>query len=341
MNKVDKITLKMTEYKKDLGSSFLDFNISGSQINYIITNTIRRVIMSDIPMYAFDQFKIEKNTAVLHNNYLKLRLRQMPVWSIDNKIDFFDDEIKTNTQHIIHEEENEEEDDVELDADKSLNSSSLGQLTMYLNFKNKTNNIVTVTTNDAKFYFDEKQIDSPYKTPIPIIKLHPGKELTFSAITKLGTETKDSMYSPVCRVKHTYKENDDTNIDFFLESRGQLQEKRILLVALNNIEKKMRNILKLFEAHESEDKSKDEELEGTFTVKNEDHTMGNLIKRGLQQHSNISFAGYNMPHPQSKTVVFHYKMKKQQKIKNIVMDVVNYYSELFEQIKKLVEKNIN
>ncbi len=339
MNKVDKITLKMTEYKKDLGSSFLDFNISGSQINYIITNTIRRVIMSDIPMYAFDQFKIEKNTAVLHNNYLKLRLRQLPVWSIDNKVEFFEDkdEIKTKAMSAIKEDDNEDADDVELDADKSLNSSSLGQLTMYVNFKNKTNNIVTVTTTDAKFYFDEKQIESPYKSPIPIIKLHPGKELTFSAITKLGTEAKDAMYSPVCRVKHTYEENDDTNINFFLESRGQLQEKRILLVALSNIEKKMRWILKLFEAHESES----EELEGTFTVKNEDHTMGNLIKRGMQQHSNIAFAGYNMPHPQSNTVIFHYKMKKQQPIKKIVNDVVDYYSEIFEQIKKLVEKNIN
>ena len=334
MNKVDKITIKMTEYKKDLGSSFLDFNISGSQINYIITNTIRRVIMSDIPMYAFDQFKIEKNTAILHNNYLKLRLRQMPIWNINNKVDFFEEEIKMNT---IKEEDNEEIDDVELAADKSLNSSSLAQLTMYVNFKNKTNNIMTVTTNDAKFYFDGTQIDSPYKSPIPIIKLHPGKELTFSAITKLGTEAKDTMYSPVCRVKYTYEDNDDTNINFFLESRGQLHEKRILLVAISNIEKKMRWILTLFEAHESNS----EELEGTFTVKNEDHTMGNLIKRGMQQHSNIAFAGYNMPHPQSKTVVFHYKMKKQQPIKKIVNDVVDYYSEIFEQIKKLVEKNIN
>ena len=46
---------------------------------------------------------------------------------------------------------------------------------MYLNTKNKTNNIMTVTTNNAKFYYDEKQIESPYKTHIPIIKLQPGQ----------------------------------------------------------------------------------------------------------------------------------------------------------------------
>ena len=63
------------------------------------------------------------------------------------------------------------------DEDGSFNSSSLDQFTMYLDFKNETKSIATIGTDDAKFYYKQKQINSPYKNNIPIIKLHPGKSI--------------------------------------------------------------------------------------------------------------------------------------------------------------------
>ena len=58
--------------------------------------------------------------------------------------------------------------------------------------------------------------------------------------------------------------------------------------------------------------------------------MGNLITSGLQQHSNIEFAGYNMPHPLSNIIHIHYKINKINIIKAIE-DVVDYYTDLFNQ----------
>ena len=55
---------------------------------------------------------------------------------------------------------------------------------------------------------------------------------------------------------------------------------------------------------------KSDKLQGLIIVNNEDHTLGNLISRGLQLHPSISFAGYNLPHPLSKKVHFHYKLEK-------------------------------
>ena len=325
MIKINKVNVKVIDKQTQVGNSRLEFKISGDNINYIVINTIRRVILSDIPIYAFNEFKIDKNNSVFHNNYLKLRLRNMVIWNIDNTIDYFENDKKDD---IIKETiEEYEEDDVELDVDKTLKSSTLKQLTMYVNYKNKTENIVTVTTDDAKFYYDQKQMPSPYNVPIPLVKLQPKQEIIFSAITNIGTENMDAMYSAVCVA--AYKQKTDNEFDFFLESRGQITEQRILQVALINIEKKLNNFIKLI----NEKTFDDNELEGIIVVNNEDHTMGNLISRGLQMHSNIDFAGYNLPHPLAKKVHLHYKLNKGN-IKKIIQDVVDYYVKLFGEIKK-------
>lgn len=334
MIKINKFDIKVIEKNDVLGSSRLEFKISGKNIDYVVVNTIRRTIMSEIPMYAFNEFKFDKNTSIFHNNYMKLRLRQMPVWGIENTIDFVDyNQINNKVEDTIQEGE-EQEDDIELEVEKSFNSTSLKQLNMFVNYKNKTNDIVTVTTNDAKFYYEEKQIQSPYKIAIPLVKLQPNQEISFSAITKLGTEQEDAMYSAICIAG--YKQINDNEFNFFLESRGQNSEKRILLVALINIERRIRKFLKLLQ----ENKITEDDEHGQIIVNNEDNTLGNLISRGMQQHNKITFAGYNLPHPLAKKVMFHYKLVNGGKIKNVIEDVVEYYSELFNNIQKFVESQI-
>ncbi len=346
MIKVNKVNLKVIEHNKELGNSRLDFKISGPNINYIIANTIRRTIFSDIPVYAFSEFKFEKNSSVFHNNYLKLRLRHMPVWGIENTVEFIDYNIKPKNNELADiQEEDAEDDNIELNVEKNLNTSNLKQFTMYVNAKNKSNDITTVSTSDAKFYYDEKQIQSPYKNPIPIVKLQPGQEIVFSAITKLGTEYEDAMFNVACIA--AYKEVNPEEFDFFVESRGQIDEKRIIYVAMINIERRIRYFLKLILEDKINDNtldkidknktnitSDDTKIEGEIIVHNEDHTLGNLIARGLQLHPKVAFAGYNLPHPLAKKVNFHYKLEKPGDIKKIITEVVEYYSEIFAQIKK-------
>ena len=335
MQKVSKLNFKIIDKNDELGNSKLEFNLSGTNMNYIVANTIRRIIFNDIPIYVFDEFKFDKNTSVFHNNYLKLRLRNMPVWSIDNDIDYLDiNKVKKQVEFEVEDSQNENTeagDEVELEVEKTLNSSTLKQLTMYVNFKNKLNDIATVTTNDAKFYYDEKQIPSPYKTGIPIVKLQPNQEIAFSAITKIGMEQEDAMYSAVC--VNYYKQNSENDFTFVIESRGQISEKRILQVALINIERRIRNFLKLINDDMKIEETKEQ---GIIIVNNEDHTLGNLIARGLQSHDKISFAGYNLPHPLAKKVHFHYKLKSGNIVK-ILEDVIEYYSELFKQIQKQID----
>jgi DNA-directed RNA polymerase alpha subunit len=90
MIKINKFSLKILNETKDLGNSKLEFNIKGDNLNYIILNTLRRTILADIPIYAFNEFKFDKNSSIFHSNYLKLRLTHMPVWGIENTIDYVD-----------------------------------------------------------------------------------------------------------------------------------------------------------------------------------------------------------------------------------------------------------
>ena len=339
MLKVDKTNIKVILNDTELGNSRLEFKISGPNIDYIVANTIRRTIMTNIPIYAFGEFKFEKNSSIFHNNYIKLRLSHMPVWSINNSVDFLEtpkpNEPITNDMDVINEEnENDDGDDVQLEIDETIDSSTLKQLTMYINVKNKTNDIITVTTHDAKFYYEEKKIPSPYKAPIPIVKLQPKQEIAFSAITTIGVEEMDTMFTPVCIC--VYKQINDNEFDFIVESRGQISEKRIILVALINIERKLKNFIKLLVDNKSV-LDNDNKKSGIIIVNNEDHTLGNIISKGMQQHKLISFAGYNLDHPLVKKVKFHYNLKKEGDIKLVINDVVDYYLELYSNIKKLVD----
>ena len=232
MLKHQKIHIKKIYEDAEIGNSRLEFNINGADINYVVINTLRRIIFTKIPTYAFTDFKFEKNTSVFHNNYLKQRLKYLPVWGIENNLDVISISNNRNANTVVEEDYNDEELD-EITKPVEYNTPTLKQLTMYVKYKNKTNDIVSVTTDNAKFYYDEKQIKSPYKSEIPIVKLKSDQEISFSVISSIGIEEDDTIYSAVSIV--TYKEIDENNFNFILESKGQINEKRILFVAIFNI----------------------------------------------------------------------------------------------------------
>ena len=129
MEKVSSIKLKKNDWDKELTNSRLEFNITGKNLNYVVINTLRRVILSNIPIYAFDKITINTNSSIFNNNYMRLRIENLPVIGIENNNEIFVEK---------EEEELEEEDffdenkgiindniDINDDEDNSINSSSL------------------------------------------------------------------------------------------------------------------------------------------------------------------------------------------------------------------------
>jgi DNA-directed RNA polymerase subunit L len=76
--------------------------------------------------------------------------------------------------------------------------------------------------------------------------------------------------------------------------------------------------------------------EGEIEINQEDHTIGNLLSCGLQNHKNVQFAGYHMPHPLEKRVIISYKLKSG-KFKEILKEVIENFIDTFEKIDKEIE----
>ena len=326
MEKISKVSLKIVEWDKEINNSRLEFQIKGKNLNYVVLNTLRRTIFSDVPIYAFDKITINKNTSIFNNNYMKLRIENLPIIGIENNESFFEEKVKE--EDMFDENMGLVNDNIDInDEDDTFNSSTLDQFTMYLDFKNDTNGIVTIGTDNAKFYYKQKQINSPYKNNIPIIKLHPGKSINMSAVSNLGTERKQAKYSPVSVA--TYTENNADDFNFVLESKGQIDEKRILNVAILNINKMLENFMKLVPDNKG--------MEGKIVIPEGDHTIGNLLADGLQRHKAVDFAGYNMPHPLGNEVVVQYKLNSGN-LKKVLKDVISFYQNLFDDISKKITK---
>ena len=327
-----KIEIKPVSWDKDLMSSRLEFEIKG--ISHTIINTFRRIILNNIPIYSFNNITISENSSIFNNNYMKLRSSNMPVYGIHSDNPIYVELVK----EVKEKEEINDLNDIDINPnDDAINSSSLKLLTMYLDYYNNSDEIVTVGTDDCKFYYIEKQISSPYPKNIPIIKLQPKQKFKMSAITELGIEEKNSIYSPVSIF--TYKQISDDHFLVIMESRGQLDEKKIIQYAYDNIKMMLDNFLQLVL-----DINIDTNISGKFQMNNGDHTLGNLISEGLQSHKKIKFGGYNCPHLLDKKIIFHYELNESKEskdnIKDIITDIVKNYHNVFLKINKMIQDKI-
>lgn len=325
MNKVGQISIKKTLYDDSFLNSRLELKISGNDIDHIITNTLRRICLTNIPIYIYNKFDFVENTSIFNNNYIKLRFRNIPVLGIQSSSPFFENNIEVT-------ENNDEEsnimniDDISLETNYDVSSSNLKQLTLYLDKENKTKNIITVGTDDCKFYYKEKEIKSPYKINIPLIKLQDGQSIKMTAISEIGIEKIDAMYSPASVLYFT--KNNENDYNFIIESRGQLSEENIFKYGIENILKKLEELKTDINELENIKKQK-----GTIEINNYDHTMGNLLSHGLRKHKDVKYAGYAMPHLLEDKINIKFEITKSD-IKSIIIEVIQYYIEIFTKLKE-------
>ena len=316
-----KINLKILNQISNNYESRLELESKG--LNYVIINTIRRESMTSVPVYAFDTITISKNDSIYHNNYLKLRIQNLAVCGIKSPHKILPDNINDDDTEDINDNNTNLDNSIEIDNQIKINKSSLKQLSMYVDYKNDTKNIVTVTTDDCNFYKDQKKIKSPFKNPIQIVKLHPDRSINLTAITKLNIEEKSAIYSPVSIF--SYKELDEFHYNIYIESRGQYTEQEIISIACVNIIKKLDDILKLFL------KQNEYKTEGEIHIENNGYTIGNLLQYSFNLHKNIQYAAVYKKHPLDDNIIIRYKMKKDDMI-GIIKDVHKSLVDVFNLI---------
>lgn len=305
------ISVKMTDYDNTFMNTRLEFSFSGKDVSHPLVNSIRRIALSDIPIYCWNT-SITKNNSVFHNNYMKNRIKAIPVIGIDNS-QIFLESVDTN-------QEDEEEDNflafdnVDINSqEESVDTSSLNNINMYLDYKNDTKDIVTVSTDNCTFYYRGKKIENPYKIPIPIVKLQAKQQIKLSSISELGTELINTAEFSACSI-FSYEMISDNSFKVFVESRGQINEKEILIRSIENLKKQLLEL-----DNSISDKN---EMVGTLKVGNQDHTLGNLIAYYALKDKNVDMFSYNLPHPLDRVIHFNYKLNKGE-VKDVFSRTIN------------------
>ena len=335
-------------------NNYVLFTINGKDINYIILNTLRRVILTLVPTFAFDpeNIIIETNSSVYNNDYMKLRLSSMPLInpsydpnkmiikndsSILYKVLELEEEANTpnyeNKNTLTKEEETKKKENLKKILDNL-------QISIYA--KNDTSDIISITTDSVKFTVDNKQIKSIYPNPILILKLKPeqsrlhikGEEFKASCISSLNIPLKNASYlSCLC----SYEEVDPNKFELKICSFRQISEEtivnhacKIIIMKLEQIKEKIINDIKKI--------NNDEALvEARLIIDNENHTMGNLITRVIQDHPDIEFCGYNVDHLYVNKLTLRYKTNGKSII-DILETSINYLIKLYQHLITQIEK---
>lgn len=316
--------LKVESYLNDksFNSNHLKLRLKGNDINYVYVNTLRRVIIEEIPSYGInnDLIVINKNSSVYNNDYIRNRLENFPLVGLDIKFDLEEYNNLRRYTRGIESYNNEYEDN---------------NINMYLDVKNTEDKIINVTTDDMKYYINEQSIDSIYSNKILICKLKKDEEINLSLKVDKGVGLNHSRYS----VAHVYYEEDDNNNYLLtIEPRGQLEVEEILKRSCEIIKYKL-NLIK--------DKiGKDKIIDngnGIIILNNEDHTIGNLLTYRLQENKDIILAGYELEHLLIKDVKIKYTIKSGKSINDIldkeINNLIKYYENLEKEFSKLKLKN--
>lgn len=332
------IKIKEIEYNKTDGLSYsnLKLLLYGRDISNIIVNSIRRTIMEDIPTYAFSPklFIIEKNTTIFNNDQIKLRLSQLPILNIDTGIDFLEEIFWNEDKYKVLSIHNNEK-----------------KISISINEKNTQMPVKNITTNDIKYYINDKQVKNPYNNTFPILitKLREGEEFICSMQGRIGIAKKNAIWSAASNVYFTIDGNNGdngdngdngNNITLNIFSAGQIDEYAILLKACKNIIQQIdinkRILLNILHDNVS-NKAENKEIE--FKLNNK--TIGSLLNERLQKHEHVIFSGMCIPTYLTDEVIIKTTFKENIKIINVISEISDTCIEVFNKIIDIISKNIS
>lgn len=348
-----------SDEKDGYENSNLKLNIAGKSISYVIVSTLRRVILALIPTYCFDSsnINISKNSSVFNNDYMRLRLSNFPIYINKNLNEKYKKLKNLKHNQIINPETTLEKAtkleyianlgtaEIETYSNEDVSSEDItDNLTIVMNVKNTSeNDTMNIMTNSpgVKYYLGKEQISHIYSNPLLIIQLQPGQEFACTMVSSLNIAMYNAIFRP-CSIC-AYDEINENNYDFLLMSKRQISEKDLIIRACKIIVNKVINAEQVFinnikkynigERNIDNDEVSTEYLRnGTIIIEGEQHTLGNLLSKYLQDHKDITFAAYKVGHPNVNQVEIKYMCKTS--ILNIIKEVSSIIQEIYRTIEK-------
>jgi len=160
-----------------------------------------------------------------------------------------------------------------------------------------------------------------------------------------------ATYSPCSMCYFEEDDKDPVNsFNFSILSRRQLSEKDILIRACKIIQQKLVTSHEIFKNNiskynietyrnnkmDEENISTDHLRNGTITMMGEQYTLGNLLSSYLQDHNDVTFAGYKVGHPNVNQVEIKYACNTN--ILSVIDDVIGKINNIYETIRNKIEK---
>ena len=329
-----KIDIKVTELKKQpfdgFQSSQLILNFKGKHVYPSVTNSLRRLALSEVPTYAFiaDSIIIEENTSVFDNDEMRNRLEQFTIPNVNVPVLHLDEELWREVDYSDKNRPRHENDNINLE--------------MVVNFRNNTVNNVSVTTNDATVYQDGENVSDKFDSNFPwlITKLKPGQVFKATCKAVLGKGLRNNVWSSVATAYHSYDSEQDINLT--LESQGQLDEYDILVRSCHVMKTKIKNLInKLSRNLDKDDIANQKMLLVRFDK--EDHTLGEIVNEFLQESDDVIYSGVQKPDHLKNEINIKMKSVKNNPLKPLLKtmeDVIGIYDHMEEQFRNLGKKFI-
>jgi len=310
---------------KNLQESKLILLFKGKSVNEVLVNTLRRLSMDYVPTYAFypDNITIEKNTSILNNDRMKLKLSQITIPDILVKPYFLEDKYWVD---IDFRDPNQEKHP----QDKKL-------LEIYINVTNDSKDstyVLPVTTEHVKIYEDGVELTKfDPKFPHLFVKLRQNETFSCRCVGSLSIGLVHNIFAAAGT--SYYDDITETEYKLSIESQGQMDEYEILHKSCRIMKDKLNITKKIVK-----NKYEQHQLTGnsiTFEFENEDHTLCNIINDYLQNHKDVAFSGLSKPSLLIDTMRISLSTIKNDPVK-IFDEIIDHIIKLFDEIESQTEK---
>lgn len=321
--------IKELKYETDeFDSSYLQLEISGKDAHYSILNSLRKVCIDQIPIYALDRGKIKifRNSSVYDCTEMEVRLSQLPIKRIPNNVIYLPSSYYKNVNFA------------DLKLEKHPDDTT--NIEFYLNVKNSgPEKIKYVTTDDLRISLnnDIVQNKNMYRgvEPITLLELRVGEEFECSMKGVLAVGELNSIFNSSNTYYDAVKENE--HYIFTIESNGQMDEYELLLRGIKIIIEKLKiikeNIINLqYNMIQSDSNSIN------LVIKNEDHTCGGPLNYVLQGMKEVQYSGVYLPNLMEKNIAITCVIDKKYKIIDVFSKAVDSTIEIYNNIEKKVKK---
>lgn len=308
------------EISNETDDQYLRFRLSG--VNVSIANSIRRVVLSEIPCVVFrttpheaNRLEFEINTTRMNNELIKQRVSCVPIHIADTAFPFDD--------YVV-------ELDVSNESDKVTYATTA-------DFKLK--NIQTDTYSDATAMFPPDPLTGFH---IDLVRVRPGEHVKFAAKFDIGTAKQDGAFNVASTCSYAFAQDPEAaeqawaaksatlegsteeieqlrqdwmlldakrytqpdTFDFVMESVGQFTNRSLVHKACDVMITKLKRLEETLQTKGDVVNKSSSTIPNCFdiTLDGEDHTLGKAVEYVLyskhyEGDKTVTFCGFRKPHP--------------------------------------------